>query len=240
MLKKIFQKIRFTQSHSKENSFDNLMYWANDIGKNDAAGLKDLIKIILRPIQAEHIRTAYLKKPHEGLSALSCTDLGITGLIPTFNKTFIDLLFSDTCRVSNKDLFPKLNLASDVTLPTAWHPTSLVNTLGMIGKKKLCGPFKQSTNHMIIFTYPLSIGWVVNGNHSIIQAILRGEGEIMPTEVYDISSIVESVCFDGTYFKCISTGTILGNPRYEEFGWVWEIGRLIMNLENNPFKHKST
>ena len=58
----------------------------------------------------------------------------------------------------------------------------------------------------------------------------------MPVEVYDLSPIIESVKFDGKQWLCMKTNVVLGVPRYPEFGWVWEVGRLIMEIEDNPFR----
>jgi hypothetical protein len=210
---------------------------ANELANQENIyGLVDLIRIVLRPIQAEHIRNAYLRQPHAAIGELFYSDLGLNCVLPEFNQTFGALLYTDLCRVSDTTRFPKLNLASDVTLPTSWNAGSIVNMLGMIGKDRHCGPFVQSENHKIMYTYPLAIGWVANGNHSLIQAILRGEGEIKPVEVYDLSPIVKSVKFDGKQWLCRKTKAVLGSPRYQEFGWVWEIGRLIIEIEDNPFQ----
>lgn len=61
----------------KKNQFINLMEWANKIvnqnsfcfSKNEA--LYDLIKIVMKPIQAEHIRNAYLKQKHHAIKEIS-------------------------------------------------------------------------------------------------------------------------------------------------------------------------
>ena len=210
---------------------------ANELAnQKNTSGLADLIKIILRPIQAEHIRNAYLNEPHAAIGELFYSDLGLNCVLPEFKKTFSELLHTDLCRILDNAYFPKLNLASDVTLPTSWHPNSIVNTSGMIGKGLRCGQFVQSENHKVMLTYPLGIGWVANGNHSIIQAIIRGEGEITPIEVYDLSPIIRSVKFDGQQWLGIKSKKSLGMPRYQEFGWVWEIGRLIIEIEDNPFR----
>ena len=237
MLTKLLSKIISSRSTKKRDRFELLMERANKLANQENAyGLIDLIKIVLRPIQAEHIRNAYLSEPHAAIEELFYFDLGLNCILPEFGQTFGVLLYTDLCRVSDTTRFPKLNLASDIIFPTSWNPSSIVNMLGMIGRDRHCGPFVQTNNHKVMYTYPLAIGWVANGNHSLIQAILRGEGEIKPTEVYDLSPIIESVKFDGEQWLCRKTNVDLGVPRYPEFGWVWEIGRLIIELEDNPFQ----
>jgi hypothetical protein len=237
MLTKLLSKITSYRSTKKRNRFELLMERANELANHkNVYGLIDLTKIVLRPIQAEHIRNAYLREPDAAIEELFYSDLGLNCILPEFDQTFDALLYTDLCRVSDSTKFPKLNLASDVTFPTSWNPSSIVNVLGIIGQGRHCGPFVQSENHQVMYTYPLAIGWVANGNHSLIQAILRGEGEIQPTEVYDLSQIIKSVKFDGEQWLCRKTNAVLGVPRYPEFGWVWEIGRLIVDLEDNPFQ----
>jgi len=78
---------------------------------------------------------------------------------------------------------------------------------------------------MVLYVYPLMIGSVGGGNHSIMQGILDGKGEIKPAEMYDISCLLPAVYFDGTDWVCTHSGDNIGTPRYPELGWVWEIAK---------------
>ena len=206
--------------------------------QNNAEGLKDLIKLVLRPVQARHLRDAYLKGDHQAINEIGLdTDLGFRSFIRAEingslvdNRTLTGWLFSDDCRIEDEK--STLSLASDLVLPTPWHPQSIIANLGKIGLGRQNGPFKQSSNHSVIYIYPLMIGLVNGGNHSIMQGILEGHGEIIPTEVYDISCLLSAVCFDGYDWISELSGLRIGTPPYAEFGWVWEIAKRYVQVKS--------
>lgn len=218
--------------------FDAVMQTAAKLAnRKNVEGLRDLQKIVLKPIQALHIRDAYLKPPHGGVESLFWNEsLGIERHIPGLNQGLVDYVWSPKCLVRDKSVYPELRLSSDIVLPTSWHPTSIVQNLGRIGKGLSNGEFKQSTNHSVMYSYPLGIGWVANGNHSIIQAVLRGEGTVVPTEIHDMTDLLDLIMFDGSVWRSRDTGSVLGSPRYKEFGWVWEVGRMISTVERSPYR----
>ncbi|WP_409457135.1 DUF6710 family protein [Pseudomonas oryzihabitans] len=207
-----------------------VLHWAHQLyEKSEVRGLEDLSKIILRPLQSRHIADAYFKPPHQAIEELWWLDsLGFSGWLPGADR---DLNSSIIRSVVPAPAGHLLNLSTDIILPTSWHPSSIVNLLGRIGSERPLGRFKQSSNHQVTFMIPLGIGWVSGGNHSIAQGIIRGEGEIAPTEYLDVTEIVRRVTFDGKSWRCCSTGHRLGRPRYIELGLVWEISRLIVTLK---------
>ncbi len=58
----------------------------------------------------------------------------------------------------------------------------------------------------------------------------------VPVKIVDLSPVLELVKFDGEKWINDDNGEAVGQPRYQEFGIVWEIGRLISQLEDNPFQ----
>lgn len=239
MILQLFRRFKKKSPHKAPDQFDLLMSHASQLAKSqNVEGLRDLIKIILRPIQSHHIRAAYLTSAPESL--FWSDSLGIDRVIPGLDEGLIEFVWSPRCLVKDKEKYPRLNLASDIVLPTSWHSSSIVLNLGQIGPGLANGSFKQSTNHSVMLSYPLGIGWVANGNHSIIQAVIRGEGVIIPAEVHDLCGLIKLVRFDGRVWKSIISGVELGVPRYPEFGWVWEIGRLINSIEPSPYLIESS
>lgn len=215
------------------NQFKYLMEWANRIAstKNEE-GLRDLIKIVLRPVQAKHMRDAYLKSAHGAPEPLWWPNsMSLFGYSEVLKSNILSYV-SQNCVVKDVKEAEELNLASDVLLPTVWHPSSLVNTLGMIGPGLPAKEFEPSTNHCVTYMHPLGIGWVNGGNHSISQAIVRGQGTLVPTEFIDVTSLIQAIRYDGSHWRCIGSGKQLGTPRYPEFGWVWEIGRHLVTLSS--------
>nr|WP_143485994.1 DUF6710 family protein [Pseudomonas sp. PA15(2017)] len=190
------------------------------------------MKIVLRPIQALHLSDAYLKPAHAGIEELWWLDsMGLIGHIPTLSERIETYILKQCVREGTEN--EKISLASDMVLPTGWHPNSLIDTLGRIGKGLPCGEFKQSINHKVTSMPALCIGWVSGGNHSIAQAIIRGDGWLIPREVIDVLPLIPYVRFDGRKWRCIETGACVGEPRYEAFGWVWELARRIEHLKQS-------
>lgn len=235
---RFFRRISSPKKCEKSSEFDALMQRASALAeRKNVEGLRDLQKIVLRPVQALHIRDAYLRSPHGSIGSLFWSDsLGIDQFVPGVDQGLVDYVWSPRCLLKNKSVYPRLKLSSDIVLPTSWHPSSIVLNLGRIGEGLSNGPFEQTDNHSVMLSYPLGIGWVANGNHSIIQGILRGQGEIVPTEVHDMSGLISLINFDGEYWRSVVTGEVLGVPRYQEFGWVWEIGRFILSVESSRYE----
>lgn len=235
---RLFRRSGKPKKSVKCSKFDALMQRASALAeRKNTEGLRDLQKIVLRPVQALHIRDAYLKPPHGSIGSLFWNEsLGIDRFIPGIDQRLVDYVWSPRCHVKNESVYPRLMLSSDVVLPTSWHPSSIVLNLGRIGEGFSNGPFEQTGNHLVMLSYPLGIGWVANGNHSIIQGILRGQGEIVPTEVHDMSGLISLIKFDGRYWRSEVNGEVLGAPRYLEFGWVWEIGRFILSVEGSRYE----
>lgn len=215
---------------SRIAAFEHLMDWANSLSaEHNRRGLEDLIKIVLRPVQAIHLRDALLRPRHAGPQSLHwMSSLG--GLWDGYadNGTWAAFLLKN-CR-RPVDQSSSIRLASDMVIPTLWSESSILNSLGMIGEGRELGAFVQDPNHSVTLMQPLNIAWVNGGNHSIAQGILGGEGVLLPDDVYDVTEIIRGVRFDGECWVCRKTGDKYGSPIYVEFGWAWEIARLLVDL----------
>ncbi|QCI14075.1 hypothetical protein E6B08_23210 [Pseudomonas putida] len=219
---------------SRVAAFENLMRWATCLeAANNRAGLEDLIKIVLRPVQSIHMREALLRPRHHGPHALHwMSSLGGLWDGDAECGTWAGFLLKH-CRCP-VDECSVISLASDMVIPTLWSESSILNSLGMIGKGRKSGEFMQDKNHSVTLMRPMNIVWVNGGNHSIAQGILGGEGELLPDDVYDVTEIIKGVRFDGELWICQRTGEKLGSPIYAEFGWAWEIARFLINLPSKP------
>ncbi|MBH3372270.1 hypothetical protein FYM84_11155 [Pseudomonas sp. CAH-1] len=217
-------------SDSRVTAFENLMGWANSLAAdNNRRGLEDLIKIVLRPVQAIQIRDALLRPRHCGPQALHwMSSFGKLWEGDAGEGTWAAFMLKHCRRAVEPNT--SVRLASDMVIPTLWSESSILNSLGMIGKGRELGEFVQETNHSLTLMQPLNIGWVNGGNHSIAQGILSGEGELIPDDVYDVTEIIKGVSFDGEFWFCRRTGEKLGSPIYAEFGWAWEIARFLIDL----------
>lgn len=229
------------------STFTNVMRRADILtNSGNIEGLKDLIKLIMRPVQSKHLLRAYTCDDHKGGTELHwATELGILCFIGAKageriieDRTFAEWCWSAECLIKDKSRFPQLELSMDIVLPTPWHPGRIMRNIGVIGADRPWGPFQQDfSNHFVTFQYPLMIGWVNGGNHSIAQSIIAGQGHLIPDEVHDISLLIDAVEFNGLNWYSRLSGLRLGRPRYEEFGWCWEIARRIMSLQPSPFRN---
>lgn len=217
--------------------FLNIMRRAEMLEEQDnSEGLKDLIKLVLRKVQSVNMLDAYIKSDHHASSFMeTSSELGFKGNIPAeldgeliSDKSLRGWLWSKDCFIRDKSKYPVLSLSRDIIFPTPWEPMRIINNLGTIGNNRPRGKFKQDPNHLVLYLYPLMIGFVGGGNHSLLVGILEGEGEVIPEEYYDISCLLPSVKFDGTNWVSTITGTELGSPDYPEIGWVWEIAKLYL------------
>ncbi|MFI8556370.1 DUF6710 family protein [Pseudomonas putida] len=214
--------------------FQNVMGWAKRLAADsNRAGLEDLIKIVLRPVQADRMRVALTRPSHRAPDGLWWTR-SMGGLWDGQGPDGTWLSY--VCKHGRRDVqdFDTISLGRDVVLPTLWSESSIRKTLGAIGSGRPCGPFQQDGNHHVTLMLPFRIAWVDGGNHSIAQGILGGEGRLIPQEVIDVSAIVAAVRYDGECWVCPTTGARLQGPIYPEFGWAWEISHLLLNLPEMP------
>lgn len=223
--------------------FENVIRRGDKLLENkNLDGLKDLIKLCLRPIQSNHLLSAYIEDDHKGVESLLWSDsLGFLAPISimlnntTITKTFHQWCCSEHCFIDNEQATPSLSLTNDIILPTPWEPNRIIRNLGSIGENRKQGKFIQEPNHSVIYQYPLMIGWVTSGNHSIMQGILTG-GYIKPDELHDISILLDVVSYNGKNWIENNKGKAIGQPLYEEFGYCWEIAKKIALLETSPYK----
>lgn len=203
------------------------VYFANN--KNKEA-LEDLQRLVMRPIQSRHMVDAYLMPSHGATESLYMwTDLGID-YIPGAKQT-LDEFITDN-RQLQKEKLPLAKLGQDIILPTCWSPHSIRNLLGKVGLNRKLGSWVQDPNHSLTWCYPMNIFWVNGGNHSITQGIVIAQGELKPVDGFDLSDMYNFIKFDGDEWIDIKSGSKLGAPRYKEFGYIYEIGRYILAIED--------
>lgn len=121
-----------------------------------------------------------------------------------------------------------VELARDPVLPCPWKRPDLVNTLSYVGSGRVLGPWRQDPNHSVIVFLPWGIAFVVGGNHSIAAGILAGEGSLVPTEVWDLSSWLDSFETDGRIFVDRASGKEICKVFNPVRAAVFEVGRLMV------------
>lgn len=193
------------------------MNFARKIEEKNPEALIELIRVLLKPIQVnEFLRV--IESKSDLLPRLSC-DFFMKEINQYTNKI----------KQNNKDFL--INLNKDPVLPSPWHKERYVKCLSYIGEDKknpyFGGKWTQDDNHRINIFLPWGIVIVNGGNHSISTGIICGEGTLVPTEVYDLSSLLNEVKTDGENYILIKNNQILDSVYDVRTAAVFEIGRLL-------------
>ncbi|ABE47277.1 DUF6710 family protein [Polaromonas sp. JS666] len=200
----------------EDNKFDHIMGMANSIAQKSPLGLRELVRALLLPLQAEHMVAVVERVQHAAPAEIRYWDF------------FFRIENQSDYYLRNK---PRevLTLGRDVLLPTVWKRSSYFNALASIGTGKSLGPWCQDEdNRTISLLLPWRIGFVSGGNHSITAGILMSEGEVVATEVFDMTPLLQRVRCDGKTYREISTDRVLGVVTDPRRAAVFEIGRMML------------
>lgn len=213
-----FERLR--KPKRSQCAFEHVMRVATDVADREPTALFDLIAALLRPLQSEHLIAVAEREQHAAPGSLEA-----------------ELFFFDIrpyVSVSDSWIQPtpslEIRLATDPVLPTAWERRRFVSAVVDIGEGRPCGPWRQDPNHRVSVWLPWSIAFVLGGNHSISAGILRGEGVVTATEVFDIGHIFDLVECDGHSYRRRDTGKVVSPVHDHRRAAVYEIGRLIRDL----------
>lgn len=199
---------------------------ASGIAKTSPEGLRELVRALLLPLQAEHMVAVAERAQHDAPHYLQYSDF------------FFRIHNSSIYYLQDKPR-EMLSLGRDVLLPTVWERTRYINALATIGTGKEQGPWCQDEdNHCVSLLLPWRIGFVSGGNHSITAGILMGEGEVVATEVFNMTSLLQRVRCDGKTYREIDTDRVLGEVTDPRRAAVFEIGRMLMERDTGYQSHK--
>lgn len=185
--------------------------------KNSIEGLKDLQRTIWRSFQATAMLQPYLSPDHEEKVTIEFNFCGQHKIYDCFQgevEQYIAL--------------------SESVITYPWHPTRILSNLGTIGKGLIEGTFSPSLNHSANYFWPLMLTQVTGGNHSIAQGIIRGEGEIMLHDWYDLTPLIEMIRCNGEHWIDIKTNKKIAPVKYIELGFSWEVGRILSTICSPP------
>lgn len=200
--------------------FENLIKNAKRIVEIDPRGLQTYIYAILRPFQSEQIIQVCEKNDHSGKARID----GDTFF--SSNNNFFSYEEKKLSRVANDNAV--IDLAKDLVLPTPWHPLSLASCFTSFTNDRNGGPWREDNNHSVELWLPWRIGFVNGGNHSITAGILRSEGSIKPSYVFDLSEKIKQVKTDGINFISVETNKVICPVQNQRVAAVWEIGRMML------------
>ncbi|MCY1168782.1 hypothetical protein D9M73_87870 [compost metagenome] len=201
----------------EDQKFDQIMGIAKSIAKKSPGALRELVRALLLPLQAEHMVAVAEQVQHDAPAEIRYWDF----FFRIENSS--DYYLRSTPR-------EVLTLGRDVLLPTVWNRSRYFNALALIGTGKSLGPWSQDEdNHSVSLLLPWRIGFVNGGNHSITAGILMSEGEVVASEVFDMTALLQRVRCDGKTYREIDTNRVLGEVTDARRAAVFEIGRLMLN-----------
>ena len=210
------------------NALENVMYFAEQCCAYPDAleallKLKDLRKIFLRKIQTDQIALSYMSPIHSAPTEIFYPELfgpALGILVPGMEQT---TAFKET-----------LDLAQDCVLPTPWNPSSMKANIGIYGLGYGRRPWiQQHNNHNVLWCPTFGIGIVRGGNHSLTAAVITNElTHFTIKDSCDLSQMFDTYFFDGRAFRDKGSQKFVSVPEVKEFGIVYELSRMIHNLQN--------
>lgn len=206
------------EAAEQRHAFANLMDMARAIAAQNPAGLREYLRALLLPLQAEHMLLAAQRDKHGAPAQIE-------------DRTF----FFDILKVSSYcDRYValaqpmRISLARDIVLPTPWVREGYAAALACIGEGRVKGEWKQDhLNHALKVWMPWRIAFVAGGNHSITSGILSGQGELEVTHVYDFSHLFETVECDAVWYHNTVTKQRIAKVHDIRRAAAFEVGRLI-------------
>jgi hypothetical protein len=224
-IRRVFRKLGKRDPSAKvatSNAFENLVEMAKEIAAVDPRGLHAFVVSILRPLQSEQILGAAERSQHSAPASIVDWTF-FMGEADSNTFSFSQLAAKDP------ESF-EVDLARDLVLPTMWHRQSVASAFGAIGTGLKCGSWRQDSNHQVSLWLPWRIAFVLNGNHSIAAGIVRAEGKLRPSSVYDLTPQLRAIRCKGNNYIRVSDGHPVAQVLDQRTAAVWEIGRLMAGL----------
>jgi hypothetical protein len=206
--------------------FNNLMEFAAELADANPSALPDLVRMYLRPLQAEMLVDVAKKGAIKDVPSIDNRDFFWSGQCRIF----------DQLRRTRRHKKIEIRLNRDVILPWPWERGRLIRTLASIGSGRAWGKWKQDDmNHLVHVWLPWGIPFVGGGNHSIAAGILAGEGKIVPTEIHDMSAVFKIVKCDGMDYIDKRDGREIAPVEDPRIAAIFEIGRLMHKLKSSAW-----
>lgn len=213
-----------TKGSPEVDAFDHLLDLAEQIAATQPQALHAFVVAILRPLQSEQILQAAERNEHAAREE-------IDELVFFMGRAGSNL-FSVSALKSLDPSAYEVDLARDLTLPTTWVRDSIVRALGEIGPGMRRGAWRQHPHHLVSLWLPWRIAFVHGGNHSIAAGVLRAEGKLRPSSVFDLVPVLNAVRCDGENYIRVADGHLIAPVPDHRIGAVWEIGRLMAGLRS--------
>ncbi|AXL70970.1 DUF6710 family protein [Pseudomonas aeruginosa] len=208
----------------RRERFENVMRRARSVAAADPLGLSSLVRLIAAPLQARATTSLVFQSAHGARSAYDLSDL--FGSLSA--QITVEGLTVDQVGVRLTEARYRLRLGRDPILAVPWSESSLTNAIANIGHSRRMGEWRADFNHKVELLLPFGLTLVHGGNHSLAAGITNAEGTVVAETVIDLAPLYAHVRYDGVSMIRTHDGFNLWTPVDEEFGILFEIGRLMV------------
>lgn len=229
----LWQVQRRSRAGGRKRRFDQVMRAIEEVARAERHALPALARLIAQPLQATFLGEVLRWPAHQcnldnDLDSLFFRD-SLT--ITSDGRSLFDLRRSvdEVPDAASKQRF-WLQLGRDAVIPAPWHRGRLVDCLSSIGRARKNGGWEADQNHRVALLAPFGLGVVHGGNHSIATGICNGEGRLITVETLDFTPAYDHVRYDGLAFLRVCDGVVLSQPKFEEPGMLFELGRKMNEL----------
>ena len=225
--------LRGRREEERRLRFDQVAQAIEELASADRYALPAMVRLIAQPLQSAFVGEVLRWPAHQcnldnDLDRLFFREsLAIT----SDGRSLFDLRRSVdevSCAASKQRFW--LQLGRDAVIPAPWHRGRLVDCLSSIGRARENGGWEADQNHRVALLVPFGLGVVHGGNHSIATGICNGEGRLISIETLDFTPAYDHVRYDGLAFRRICDGEVLSQPKFEEPGMLFELGRKMNEL----------
>lgn len=236
---KLIKKSKKTEKH--ENEFENIIEFAKVLIKapTEEGGTRpifNLIKLMIDNILYEKLNNVVNEVVYsdnrEFYQILDCLSNEINKKNKKSNSVKENFAYNQKSSV-------KIKLGQDPVISFPYKKNKIEDMLLTVGTENNRWEQQKYLHYFDLF---LPIGLTViktNGNHSVATGIVKSVGELVvdgseDRAIYDISRAYNLVRFDGKKFINTLTGEVVYECITKEYGYIYEIGRII-EKENISF-----
>ncbi|GKT21897.1 DUF6710 family protein [Acidovorax sp. SUPP3334] len=224
---KIWQRL-FKPPIPQKDEFDHILEFALELEKSNPESLISLVRALLRPLQSDLLISAIEREAHKARGEVESYKF----FMP-YGPTRLQMGLESP--QLNPDDFT-IQLSCDPILPCPWQRDRYTGTLSYIGKGKKAGVWREDSNHKAVIWLPWGIVFVHGGNHSIAAGILSGEGTLKPSEVYDMTPLLEQIECDGNNYLSKPDRTTICKVHDKRIAAIFEIGRIMKRQNITPMQ----
>lgn len=177
-------------------------------------------------------------------------DFTFRDVLPSQRKKYGNYLYNDeiTGKVDrdsfernarSKDITETIYLGYDSILTRPWNIDRLI---GALSGGTVKGEWQQNSNHKVMLFLPYGVSFVYSGNHSITKGIMKNEGKIQTTDIYNMGKVHYYIYTDGVHYFRTDDNSLYAPVNNFNLSIVFEIGGLIekQGFDKNPRFHGKT